>query len=65
MARDGGGHVPDEHGALSDDAHCARVEPRPEQHAVLADVVRDEAGAVLPSDVCAGGMEWCNKCKCK
>ena len=62
MTRDGGGHVPEEDGALGDDAHGARVQPRPEEHAVFADVVRHEvrararAGAVLAARVCSSSI---------
>ena len=57
MSRHSGRHVPDEHGALSDDAHRSRVQPRPEEHAALADVVRHEVRAVLAARVCSGGGE--------
>lgn len=47
MSRHSRRHVPGKHGALSDNAHRSRVQPRPEENTVLTDVVRYEAGAVF------------------
>ena len=54
MSRHSGRHVPDEHGALSDDAHRSRVQPRPQQNGVVTDVVRHEMRAVLVARVWGG-----------
>lgn len=47
MSRHSRRHVPDKHGAFSDNAHRSRVQPRPEENTVLTDVVRYEAGPVF------------------